>query len=74
MLMLPAGPFRHHGSLQRVMQKSQNNASPPSAETAEFISPATFGTSGDEIAVRTAGLLEWQLQPVRQIRSHQCGF
>jgi hypothetical protein len=48
MLMLPAPPFIHHRSLQRVMQKSQNGASCLPAELAEFKSSSIFGTSGDK--------------------------
>jgi hypothetical protein len=64
MLMLPAPPFIHHRSLQRVMQKSQNGASYLPAELAVFKSSSIFGPSGDEGTARKAGHLEWQLQPV----------
>jgi hypothetical protein len=58
MLMLPAPPFIQHRSLQRVMQKSQNGASCPPAELAEFKSSSIFGPSGDEGIARKAGHLE----------------
>jgi hypothetical protein len=74
MLMLPAPPFIHHRSLQRVMQRSQNGVSCPPAELAEFKSSAIFGPSGNEGTARKAGRVEWQLQPVPQLRRHQCSF
>jgi hypothetical protein len=55
MLMLPARPFIHHRSLQRVMQKSQNRTSCPPAEPAENMFSAIFVRFVDEGAVRNAG-------------------
>jgi hypothetical protein len=74
MMMLPAHLFIHHRSLQSVTQSSQNGASCPPAQLAEFKSTAIFGPPGEEGTARKSGRVEWQLQPVPPLRNHKRSF